>query len=219
MEPATNEVGIDIGIEASKASQTSRTGSEKTRERGGASQTGSEKTRERGGASQTSQTGSELLRERGGASQTSIAGATENEASQSSVDLEVHALRLNKYQHFPPCCSCSTRYPLLEVYVPTLSLSLTCSSIIWFPMKILQALSLSLFSLVAAFSVTPQTLQTTPQNRRRQQQATPTSPTPSQVTLRRPPSGPAPPSLAAPRNLPPPPPSPPAPGSTRHISL
>ena len=136
MEPATNEVGIDIGIEANQASQTSRTGSEKTRERGGASQTsqtGSEKTRERGGASQTSQTGSELLRERGGASQTSIAGATENEASQSSVDLEVYIyciiegffsllflrVRLNKYssQHFPPCCSCSTtRYPLLEVY-------------------------------------------------------------------------------------------------------
>ena len=80
-EPASNEVGIDIGAEA-LASQTSRTGRN-------LSQTGlASQTSQTGLASQTSQTGL--------ASQTSQASITagvslsaEMDASQSSTDMEV----------------------------------------------------------------------------------------------------------------------------------
>ena len=59
----TNEVGIDIGVEASRTSKTSQTGGE---------------------------TAESAVRGRGGASQTSLGVATgDHEASQSSVDLEV----------------------------------------------------------------------------------------------------------------------------------
>ena len=75
-EPATNEVGIDIGVEATQTSQTSHTGhAGKTSHTG---QTIGESAESAGG------------RRRGGASQTSVGtAAAENEASQSSVDLEV----------------------------------------------------------------------------------------------------------------------------------
>ena len=68
-EPATNEVGIDIGVEASQASQTSQT-----------SRTSVGETAE-----------SAVGKRRGGASQTSLPPSivTENEASQTSQDLEV----------------------------------------------------------------------------------------------------------------------------------
>ena len=89
-EPASNEVGIDIGAEA-LASQTSRTGRN-------LSQTGlASQTSQTGLASQTSQTAlASQTSQTGLASQTSQASITagvslsaEMDASQSSTDMEV----------------------------------------------------------------------------------------------------------------------------------